>query len=118
MHATLRVVTVQVTPAYEETDHVFVDELGRPYHPEYISTRIDSLVHQQRDVPRIRLHDCRHTACNIMLVAGEPPFVVAKILGHSSTRMVEEVYRHLSAGKLERAGEAASRMLLSEGDRR
>jgi integrase len=47
-----------------------------------------------------------------MLLAGEPPFVVAKILGHSSTRMVEEVYRHLFPGELERAGEAASQLLL------
>ena len=100
-------------PAYEESGYVFTDELGRPYHPEYFSTRFESLV-RQSGARRLRLHDCRHTACSVMLLAGEPPFIVAKILGHSSTRMVEEVYRHLMGDELERAGEAASRMLLSE----
>lgn len=31
-----------------------------------------------------RLHDLRHTAANLLLAAGVPPYVVTQILGHSS----------------------------------
>ena len=61
----------------------------------------------------MRLHDTRHTSCSVMLLAGESPYVVAKLLGHSSDRMVSEVYRHLMGDELERAGQAASALLLT-----
>jgi integrase len=99
-------------PAYDDTDYVFCDELGRPFHPEFFSTRFETLV-RQAGLRQLRLHDTRHTACSVMLSAGESPYVVSRILGHSSTRMVEQVYRHLMGDELERAGQAASKLLLS-----
>ncbi len=36
------------------------------------------------NLPRIRLHDLRHTAASLMLADGVPVKVVSELLGHSS----------------------------------
>jgi integrase len=101
-----------VGSAWEQTGHVFTNELGQPYYPGFFSVQFRALV-RQTGLRRRRLHDTRHTACSVMLLGGAQPFEVARILGHSSTYMVEQVYRHLMGDELERAGEAASRLLLA-----
>jgi integrase len=46
--------------------------------------------------PRISFHILRHTWASLSIMAGVPLMVVAKNLGHSSTRMVEKHYGHLA----------------------
>jgi integrase len=48
------------------------------------------------------VHDLRHTAAALMLRHGMTPYEVAKILGHSSVKMVEERYGHLYEHELQR----------------
>ena len=43
-------------------------------------------------------HQLRHTWASHAVMNGAPLLVVARNLGHSTTRMVEQVYGHLSAG--------------------
>ena len=47
-------------------------------------------------VPPIGLHQLRHTYASLAVMNGTPLMVVAHALGHSSTRMVERHYGHLS----------------------
>ena len=46
-------------------------------------------------VPRIRLHDLRHTHATLMLEAGVPIRVVSERLGHASIRLTLDVYAHV-----------------------
>lgn len=71
--------------AWEARGHVLADELGRPYHADYLSNRFDKLV-KDSGLPRIRLHDTRHTACSLMLASGVPVKVVQELAGHSSPK--------------------------------
>lgn len=48
-------------------------------------------------VPAVAPNELRHTAATHLADAGLPPHVVADILGHTSTRMVDEIYRHRPA---------------------
>jgi integrase len=43
--------------------------------------------------PVIRFHDCRHTAATIMLSHGIPPVIVAGMLGHSISILLN-TYAH------------------------
>jgi len=45
-------------------------------------------------VPRIRLHDLRHTAVTRMLEAGVPVKVVSEILRHSTVAFTMDRYGH------------------------
>jgi len=40
-------------------------------------------------------HDLRHSAASIFIAAGANPWMLAEILGHTDTRMIDRVYGHL-----------------------
>ena len=98
-------------PAWCDEGYVFTDELGAPLHPEYISTRFETLVDRAK-LRRIRLHDTRHTAASLMLASGENVKVVAELLGHSSPTITQTIYQHVMPGMSEGAGERRSATLL------
>jgi integrase len=47
-------------------------------------------------VPPINFHALRHSFASLSVMAGAPLLVVARALGHSTTRMTETHYAHLS----------------------
>ncbi len=97
--------------AWGEGGYVFTDELGTPLHPEYFSTRFETLS-DRAGLRRIRLHDLRHTAASQMIAAGASPKVVAELLGHASPTITQTIYQHVMPGMSEAAGEALSQSLL------
>jgi integrase len=97
--------------SYEEGSFLLADELGRPYHPDTISEWFAQKV-KGSGLPRIRLHDCHHTAASLMLAAGVPVKVVSEMVGHSSPTITLAVYAHVISGMAESAGTALSASLL------
>ena len=63
------------------------------------------------DVPRIRLHDLRHTHASHLLAAGVNPRVVSERLGHSSVSFTLDTYGHVMPGQQAEAAEAAAALL-------
>lgn len=98
-------------PAYDDAGYLVADELGHPLHPDSISGMFDAKV-AALGLPRIRLHDCRHTAATLMLAAGTPVKVVAEVLGHASVTTTLMVYGHTLPGMAEEAGARLSAALL------
>ncbi len=97
--------------AHEEDGYLMADELGRPYHPQSLSNWFEEKV-KDLGLPRIRLHDTRHTAATLMLAAGVPVKVVSEMLGHASISITLDVYAHVLPGMGEQAGAALSESLL------
>ena len=59
----------------------------------------------------LHLHDLRRSLGSWMLTNGEPIEVVSQTLGHSSTKVTEQVYAHLlSTRKREATAKAVSAM--------
>ena len=77
--------------------YVFARPDGSPVHPDYISQTFRRTV-ARLDLPRIRLHDLRHTHANILLQRGVNPKVVSEPLGHSSVAFTMTVYQHVMPG--------------------
>ncbi len=98
-------------PAWTDSGYVVVNELGQPYHPEALSDRWEALV-KAADVPRIRLHDARHTAATLMLSNGTPTKVASELLGHASPMITQSLYQHVMPGMTESAAEALSALVL------
>jgi integrase len=96
---------------HEDGGYLLADELGRPYHADTISEWFNQQV-KASGLPRIRLHDCRHTAASLMLAAGVPVKVVSEMLGHASPTITLAVYAHVIPGMAEEAGAALSASLL------
>jgi integrase len=73
--------------------------------------RFDRLV-KASGLPRIRLHDTRHTAASLMLASGVSVKVVQEMLGHSSPAITLAIYAHTTPSMAREAGEALSSALL------
>ena len=78
-----------------EGDLVFTDEVGLPVRPEWFSKEFGR-VSTAAGVPRIRLHDVRHTYATIALKRGVHPKVVSEMLGHSTIAITLDLYSHVS----------------------
>lgn len=96
--------------AWEGSGHVICDELGRPYHPDYFGDRFDDLV-TAAGLPRLRLHDLRHTAFSLMVAGGTPIKVVQELAGHSSPAITMSLYVHTQPSMGREAGEQLSASL-------
>jgi integrase len=80
-------------PVWQDCGLVFVDQLGRPYHPDRF-TRMFRHVSAKAAVPLIRLHDARHSCATLALAAGIHPKVVQQLLGHASWSTTMDLYTH------------------------
>ncbi len=86
---------------------VFTNVDGGPIRPDSgISKRFDRLV-RETDLPRIRLHDLRHTHCAHLIASGTDLKAISTRLGHASVSFTLDRYGHLLPG---RQAEAAARV--------
>ncbi|MFE0255149.1 tyrosine-type recombinase/integrase [Streptomyces sp. NPDC059010] len=77
--------------AYVETGRVWTRENGEELHPDWISRRFARLV-ELSGLPPVRLHDLRHLAATLSLLAGNDIKVVQEKLGHSSRQITSDTY--------------------------
>jgi integrase len=45
-------------------------------------------------LPRVTVHDLRHSAATVLYAEGVPLEAIADMLGHSTTRVTADLYRH------------------------
>ena len=80
--------------AWEDSNLVFCNEDGTALHPSRFTRRFVAAT-EQAGVPRIRLHDLRHTWAILALQAGIHPKVVSERLGHATTGITLDIYSHV-----------------------
>jgi integrase len=78
----------------EDADLVFTDEVGRPLFPRTVTMRFAVII-KDAELPKVRLHDLRHSVATLMLRAGVPVHVVSEHLGHASPSITMDVYAHV-----------------------
>ena len=98
-------------PDYLGDDHVFTWENGRAVHPDVIRQRFNRQV-AALGLPRIRLHDLRHSYATAALAAGVSPKIVSERLGHASVAFTLSQYTHLLPGLDRDAASTVAAILL------
>jgi integrase len=91
-------------------DRVFTNEIGDPIRPNSIGQAFTRLV-RAAGVPRIRLHDLRHSHASHLLMAGVNVKVVSERLGHASVSFTLDTYGHVMPGQQAQAAAAAAALL-------
>lgn len=76
---------------------MFTKPDGTLMHPHSLSQAFDRAV-AKTSLPRISLHDLRHTHASLLLRAGVPLKVVSERLGHSSPAFTMATYQHILPG--------------------
>lgn len=80
--------------AYDDNDYVVVMEDGRPFRPNYLSELFSKFL-ADNDLPKIVLHELRHTFASLSNQAGIPAYNIGKALGHSTPATTQKIYTHL-----------------------
>jgi integrase len=86
--------------ASKPSDFVFTNMSGSMIQPDHLKRHMDAIC-KQAQVPRVRIHDLRHTYASLALRAGNRIEVVSRQLGHSTITMTLDVYRHVYQDELQ-----------------
>lgn len=90
-------------------EYVVTDELGIPLHPESYSDEFTRLL-KRAGLPKIRLHDSRHTTLSLMEKAGVPISIVSKWAGHYDAAFTMRTYVHASDDDLKQGRQALAKI--------
>lgn len=74
------------------TNYLFTNEKGKPLDTRYVSQKLWYPTLKKASISPRRPYQTRHTAAVLHLAAHENPLFVSRLLGHSGTRMLYEVY--------------------------
>ena len=90
---------------------LFVWPDGTPLHPDTIT----SLFHRNvaaAGLPRIRLHDVRHSYATAALASGTSPKIVSERLGHANAAFTMQTYMHVIPGMDAAAADEVAALIL------
>ena len=100
---------------YQDSDLVFTRPDGTAFHPERFSSWFRQHV-RAAGLPKIRLHDVRHSYATAAPAAGVPAKVVSERLGHAAIAITMDTYSHVLPGLDEQAASQVARLILGAGD--
>jgi integrase len=87
-----------------------VGPTGERVHPDTLTRRFNRLV-DRAGVPRIRLHDVRHTYVTMAMDAGVNPKLLSDRIGHANELVTLQIYTHRTTGLDRPMAEQLSRLI-------
>ena len=100
-----------VGPRWRDSGLVFSWPDGRPIHPQRFSQWFEQHA-RAAGLPKIRLHDMRHSYATAALAAGVPAKVVSERLGHANIAITMDTYSHVLPGLDAQAADTVARLIL------
>ena len=97
-----------------ETDFVFSVRAGHPLPNTRLQTKHRQVI-AAAGVPRIRIHDMRHTFASSALGQGMDIKVVSEIMGHSKVQTTMDRYQHVSVDNQRSVMDALEERLFGSG---
>ncbi|MFO1127822.1 MAG: tyrosine-type recombinase/integrase [Rhodospirillales bacterium] len=107
---------LSVTTGRAPGDTMLVRDDGKVWGKAYQVRPLAEASAAARLEPAANFHCLRHTWASHRVMAGAPLMVVAQVLGHADTRMVEKHYGHLAPSFVREAIERTALGLGNEGD--
>ncbi|TRX57180.1 site-specific integrase [Thalassomonas sp. M1454] len=95
----------------EDVDFVFTNDKGKPLLTHQVSKKIWYPTLKKAGLEPRRPYQTRHTAAVLHLAAHENPLFVSRLLGHSGTRMLYDVYAPFIHNALDNDGSAFEAMM-------
>jgi len=97
--------------AWAPSDLVFTRENGTAIHPQRMTSWFEQLA-RDAALPKIRLHDLRHSYATAALAAGVPAKVMSERLGHASVMITLDTYSHILPSMQEDAANSVAKLIL------
>ncbi len=80
---------------WRESGLVFTSTVGDGMEAGVVNDNLNRLL-AKAGLPRIRVHDLRHTVATILLEGGAHPKLVQELLGHSTVTLTLDTYSHVT----------------------
>jgi len=96
---------------WTDSGFLFVSVTGARLHERNVTTAFEKLC-TRANVPRIRLHDTRHSCGTLLHLQGADPFIIQRVLGHSQLSTTRR-YTHVPAAVTKAALTGMERMISS-----
>ena len=87
---------------WDAGDLVFCTRFGQPINPSNLYRNLAAII-TAAGVPKLRLHDMRHTHATLLLAGDTPIRAVSARLGHSQTSVTMNIYAHVLQEMQDRA---------------
>ncbi|MFN2582049.1 MAG: tyrosine-type recombinase/integrase [Candidatus Dormibacteria bacterium] len=81
---------------WDDHDLVFPNPFGKPQDGSHLLVGQFVPLLQRAGLPKIRLHDLRHTAATLLLGRGLHPKIVSEMLGHTTVGITLDLYSHVT----------------------
>lgn len=88
------------------------DNDGQPWNPNTFGMLFSDIA-RASGLPRVRLHDLRHSFASLLLAGGADLKTVSTALGHSTISVTADVYAHVSPAMLHGAADLLERVVSS-----
>jgi integrase len=95
---------------WEDHDLIVCTSKGTPINPNNVTRSFERLV-KIAGLPRIRVHDLRHTSATMLLKQGVPPKVASERLGHATVSTTLDLYSHVLPDMQEDAARKITELL-------
>ena len=99
----------------QDTQLLFVWPHGQALHPDTITAMFRRHCEAAK-LPRIRLHDVRHSYATAALKAGISPKIISERLGHASAAFTLQTYAHVLPGMDREAASSVAELILGVAD--
>lgn len=97
MPATLAEILTPLVRDRRHAEMLWTNEKGGPIYSSTLRAELAAASTKAKLSPAVRPSELRHTCASLLADDGGPPHVLADLLGHTSTRMVDQFYRHRPA---------------------
>jgi len=95
---------------WRTNDSLVFDRASEPWNPNTFGTEFARRARLLK-LPRIRLHDLRHSYATLMLESGVDLKTVSQALGHSTIRITADTYAHVTPAMQQSAADRLDRII-------
>lgn len=95
----------------QDSELLFVWPNGTPLHPDTLTTLFYKHV-ANAGLPKIRLHDVRHSYATAALKSGVSPKIISERLGHTNVAFTLQTYTHVIPGMDQDAANQIAKLIL------
>ena len=97
-------------------DYIFCDRMGGPLRRQNVKRRSFDPILKRAGLPKIRLHDLRHTHATLLFAANVHPKIVQERLGHSRIGITLDTYSHSQPDMQQEAADVMDNRITSAID--
>ncbi len=95
---------------WRESGYLFCSTIGTALFERNVLRELRSVL-KLAGLPKLRMHDLRHSCVTLLGALGVPPRTIADLVGHSDIRLTQNVYQHAFMGMKRDAVERIAEVL-------